>query len=119
MTRLLFRRRRAAFPGPVLDGGRLLQVAGPEAVEVHPRMVAIGAHLATTMVVTGYPAEVTPGWLAPLLNFPGHLDIALHIEPVPNPVAAAELKKQRARLESGRRHGFDKGHLDDPETEAA
>ncbi|MFB6536667.1 VirB4 family type IV secretion system protein [Streptomyces noursei] len=97
----------------------MLNTPGPEAIEVHARALAIGAHLATTLVVTGYPAEVTPGWLAPLLNFPGHLDIALHIEPVPNPVAAAGLKKQRARLESGRRTGFDKGHLDDPEVEAA
>ncbi|MFJ5952496.1 VirB4 family type IV secretion system protein [Streptomyces noursei] len=97
----------------------MLNAPGPEAIEVHARSLAIGAHLATTLVVTGYPAEVTPGWLAPLLNFPGHLDIALHIEPVPNPMAAAGLKKQRARLESGRRTGFDKGHLDDPEVEAA
>ncbi|AOR31015.1 conjugal transfer protein TraC [Streptomyces fodineus] len=103
----------------MVDGGHLLDVAGPEAIEVHARALAIGAHVATTLVVTGYPAEVTPGWLAPLLNFPGHLDIALHIEPVPNALAAAGLKKQRARLESGRRTGFDKGHLDDPEVEAA
>ncbi|MGW0734483.1 VirB4 family type IV secretion system protein [Streptomyces sp. NPDC002851] len=92
---------------------------GPEAVEVHARTLAVGAHLTSTLVVTGYPAEVTPGWLAPLLNFPGHLDIALHIDPIPNPVAAAGLKKQRARLESGRRTGFEKGQLDDPEVEAA
>ncbi|MCJ0875592.1 ATP-binding protein [Streptomyces sp. AP-93] len=104
---------------PAVNSARLLEVAGPEAIEVYARALAIGGHLATTMVVTGYPAEVTPGWLAPLLNFPGHLDIALHIDPVPNPVAAAGLKKQRARLESGRRSGFDKGHLDDPEVEAA
>ncbi|KPC61333.1 conjugal transfer protein TraC [Streptomyces chattanoogensis] len=97
----------------------MLDAAGPEAIEVHARALAVGARLATTLVVTGYPAEVTAGWLAPLLNFPGHLDIALHIEPVPNPVAAAGLKKQRARLESGRRAGYDKGHLDDPEEEAA
>ncbi|MBD0741677.1 conjugal transfer protein TraC [Streptomyces sp. CBMA152] len=97
----------------------MLEAAGPEAVEVHARTLAIGVHLASTLVVTGYPAEVHPGWLAPLLNFPGHLDIALHIDPVPNAVAAAGLKKQRARLESGRRTGFDKGHLDDPEVEAA
>ncbi|AZS76787.1 conjugal transfer protein TraC [Streptomyces lydicus] len=97
----------------------MLDAAGPEAIEVHARALAIGAHLATTLVVTGYPAEVTPGWLAPLLNFPGHLDIALHIEPVPNPVAAEGLKKQRARLESGRRARYDKGNLDDPDVEAA
>ncbi|MER6047289.1 conjugal transfer protein TraC [Streptomyces sp. NPDC001793] len=97
----------------------MFDVSGPESLEVHARTLAVGAHVVTTMVVTGYPAEVTPGWLAPLLNFPGHLYIALHIEPVPNPVAAAGLKKQRARLESGRRTGFTKGHLDDPEVEAA
>ncbi|OIK04379.1 VirB4 family type IV secretion system protein [Streptomyces monashensis] len=119
MTRFRFRPRDTTVDTPIVDGAHLLEVAGPEAIEVHARALAIGAHLATTLVVTGYPAEVTAGWLAPLLNFPGHLDIALHIEPVPNPVAAAGLKKQRARLESGRRTGFDKGHLDDPDVEAA
>ncbi|MDH6223642.1 ATP-binding protein [Streptomyces sp. MJP52] len=104
---------------PTVDAHRLLDVAGPEAVEVHARMLAIGGHLATTLVVTGYPSEVTPGWLSPLLNFPGHLDIALHIDPIPNATAAAGLKKQRARLESGRRSGYEKGHLDEPEVEAA
>ncbi|MFF3911043.1 VirB4 family type IV secretion system protein [Streptomyces sp. NPDC001848] len=119
MIRLRFGPRRSASPTTGIDAAELLHVSGPEAIEVHARTLAIGAHLTTTLVVTGYPAEVTPGWLAPLLNFPGHLDVALHIEPVPNPVAAAGLKKQRARLESGRRTGFDKGHLDDPEVEAA
>ncbi|WP_413470717.1 hypothetical protein [Streptomyces sp. C8S0] len=113
------RTRRTSWESQTIDGAQLLEAAGPQAIEVHARTVAIGAHVATTLVVTGYPAEVTPGWLAPLLNYPGHLDIALHIEPVPNPVAAAGLKRQRARLESGRRAGFDKGHLDDPDVEAA
>ncbi len=102
-----------------VTAAELSEVTGPEAVEVHARTLAIGSHLASTLVVTAYPAEVTPGWLAPLLNFPGHLDIALHIDPVPNPVAAAGLKKQRARLEAGRRTGYDKGRLDEPELEAA
>ncbi|WP_432003362.1 VirB4 family type IV secretion system protein [Streptomyces sioyaensis] len=118
MTRRLLGFRRPS-PAPAVDGAALLDATGPEAIEVHARALAIGSHLATTLVVTGYPAEVSAGWLAPLLNFPGHLDIALHIEPVPNPVAAAGLKRQRARLESGRRTGFDKGRLDDPEVEAA
>ncbi|SHL81307.1 VirB4 family type IV secretion system protein [Streptomyces yunnanensis] len=119
MPRLLHGRPRLHTPPQSTGVEALLDVSGPEAIEVHARTLAIGAHVATTLVVTGYPAEVSPGWLAPLLNFPGHLDIALHIDPVPNPVAAAGLKKQRARLESGRRAGFTKGHLDDPEVEAA
>ncbi|MEV3854980.1 ATP-binding protein [Streptomyces sp. NPDC050095] len=115
-------KRHRHTPAPAsasASAAELLQPLGPESVAVHARMLTVGAHLTSTLVVTGYPAEVTPGWLAPLLNFPGHLDIALHIEPVPNAVAAAGLKKQRARLESGRRTGFDKGRLDDPEVEAA
>ncbi|MCD9589686.1 VirB4 family type IV secretion system protein [Streptomyces sp. 8ZJF_21] len=112
-------RNRHQADHEVVPAGELLRPVGPEALEVHARTLAIGGHLASTLVVTGYPAEVSPGWLAPLLSFPGHLDIALHIEPVPNPVAAAGLKKQRARLESGRRGAFAKGHLDNPEVEAA
>ncbi|WP_037646732.1 ATP-binding protein [Streptomyces hygroscopicus] len=112
-------RNRHQADHEVVPAGELLRPVGPEALEVHARTLAVGGHLASTLVVTGYPAEVSPGWLAPLLAFPGHLDIALHIEPVPNPVAAAGLKKQRARLESGRRGAFDKGYLDNPEVEAA
>ena len=37
----------------------------------------------------------------------------------PAAVAAARLRRQRARLESGRRAGADRGRLDDPDTEAA
>src|SRR5206468_484272 len=91
MTRIRFDRRRPGPPSPVVDAAELLDVTGPEAIEVHARALTVGAHLATTLVVTGYPAEVTPGWLAPLLNFPAHLDIAPHIEPVPNPIAESLL----------------------------
>src|SRR6202035_3189745 len=53
------------------------------------------------------------------LSYPGRLDVALHIDPVPPAAAADRLRRQRARLESGRRAGADRGQLDDPGTEAA
>ena len=92
---------------------------GPAAVEVAARHVRAGDDWAATLAVTGYPAEVSPGWLEPLLSYPGRLDVTLHIEPIPTAVAAARLRRQRARLESGRRHGADRGRLDDPDTESA
>lgn len=92
---------------------------GPDAVEVRPRFVAVGDQLAATLVVSGYPAEVSPGWLEPLLSYPGRVDVALHIDPVPVPVAVQRLRRQRARLESTRRAEYGRGKLDDPETEAA
>lgn len=106
-------------PENSVDTRDVLGQLGPEAVEVHARTLSVGGYLAATLVVTGYPAEVVPGWLDPLLTYPGRLDVALHIDPIPNALAAQQLKKQRARLESSRRSGAEHGHLDDPDTEAA
>ncbi|XES00413.1 hypothetical protein HEP87_59665 [Streptomyces sp. S1D4-11] len=111
--------RRAAAHDEVIDVREELAHLGPDAVEVHARTLAVGDYLAATLVVTGYPAEVVPGWLDPLLTYPGRLDVALHIEPVTRALAAQQLKKQRAHLESTRRTGLDRGRLDDPDTEAA
>jgi hypothetical protein len=69
--------------------------------------------------VTGYPREVAAGWLQPLLTYPGRLDVSLHIDPVDPVTAANRLKRQLAKLESGRRHAADHGRLTDPQVEAA
>ncbi|KOU38746.1 conjugal transfer protein TraC [Streptomyces sp. WM6378] len=117
LHRLLAYRTRSS--SRVVDASTELACLGPDAVEVHARTLAVGGHLAATLIVTGYPAEVVPGWLDPLLTYPGRLDIALHIEPTPSPLAAQQLKQQRARLESSRRADWGRGRLDDPDTEAA
>ena len=87
---------------------------GPPSVEVAARHVRTGDDWSATLAVTGYPAEVSAGWLEPLLSYPGRVDVTLHIEPIPVAVAAARLRRQRARLESGRRAGIDRGQLDRP-----
>ena len=114
LTRTL---RRRALPAPHDTAAD--PVPGPPDVEVAARHLRIGDDYAATLAVTGYPAEVAPGWLEPLLSYPGRLDVALHIDPVPPAAAADRLRRQRARLESGRRAGADRGQLDDPDTEAA
>src|SRR5258707_9446760 len=75
---------------------------GPSSLTVGSKTLAIGdcTH-ATTFAVAGYPAEVGNGWLEPLLSYPARIDVAIHVEPVPAPVAADRLRKQRARIESG------------------
>ncbi|MGW9205654.1 VirB4 family type IV secretion system protein [Embleya sp. NPDC055664] len=79
----------------------------------------IGGEWVASFAVTGYPREVHPGWLQALLTYPGRLDVSLHIEPIDPATAAHGLKKQLARLESGRRYGYDKGRLADPQVEVA
>ncbi|MGC9668469.1 VirB4 family type IV secretion system protein [Planosporangium sp. 12N6] len=97
----------------------LAATVAPASVEVTPRFLRVGDGYAATLVVTGYPAEVGPAWLEPLLSWPGRLDLALHIDPIPAPVAASRLRNQRARFESSRRADAAKGKLADPYVEAA
>ncbi|MCI2420056.1 conjugal transfer protein TraC [Saccharopolyspora sp. K220] len=94
-------------------------VFAPEAIEVHPRHLQIGGDWIASFAVTGYPREVHPGWLQPLLTYPGRLDVSLHIEPIDPRIAADRLRKQLGKLESGRRHTAAHGGLHDPEVEAA
>lgn len=115
------RRRPAVPPGAPGTGaaGLGLHGIGPGSMEVAPRFLRLGDGYAATLAVTGYPDEVSAGWLEPLLAHPGQIDVAVHIEPVPAGVAADRLRRQRARLESSRRADAGRGRLDDPELEAA
>jgi hypothetical protein len=91
----------------------------PAALQVTPAHVRVGDGYAATFAVCGYPAAVGPAWLDPLLSYPGRVDVALHIDPVPAAIAAGMLKKQRARLESTRRLDAEGGKLGDPAVDAA
>lgn len=88
-------------------------------MEIFPGEVRVGDGYAATFVVCGFPAEVGPAWLSPLLSYPGRVTVAVHTRPVPAVVAAPMLTRQRARLESTRRIDTVRGRLTDPLVEAA
>ena len=94
-------------------------VPSPAGIHSHPRSVEIDGVHAATLVVTGYPAEVLPGWLEALTAYPARFDVALHAEPVPPQTAADTLRKRRTRLEAGRREGAGRGRIEDPQVESA
>jgi len=111
MTKLLIRiPRPAAKPATPF---------GPDSIEVHPRALRVGDGWCRSFAITGYPREVGRGWLEPLCAHPGRLDVAVHIDPVPAEVAVERLRRQLARLESGRRADAAKGRLADPDVEVA
>ncbi|ROO63020.1 uncharacterized protein DUF87 [Micromonospora sp. Llam0] len=119
MRRLLHRRAARDPDTAATSTSGVAAVVAPASVEVTPRFLRVGDGYAATLVVTGYPAEVGPAWLEPLLSYPGRIDVTLHIDPLPAPTAAARLRTQRARLESSRRADSEKGRLSDPYVEAA
>ena len=88
-------------------------------MEIFPRRVRTGGTWCETFAVLGYPREVAPGWLSPLLAHPGPVDVALHVVPVANDEAARHLRRQLARFESTRRIEAKQERLADPEMETA
>ncbi|GAA3863660.1 hypothetical protein GCM10022243_32730 [Saccharothrix violaceirubra] len=90
----------------------------PDALSVAARHLEVGGEWVASFAVVGFPREVHPGWLAPLLTYPGRLDVSVHIEPIDPATAASRLKKQLAKLEAGRRHTAEHGRLFDPQVEA-
>ena len=111
MTRLLARLPRPSTRPP--------SAFGPDRVEVRPRALRVGDGWCASLAVVGYPREVGFGWLEPLCAHPGRLDVAVHVEPVPANQAADRLRRQLARMESGRRTDAAKGRLIDPDVEVA
>lgn len=101
---------------PPLTGAGALT---PDALAVWPGHLEVGGEQVASFAITGYPREVHPGWLQPLLTYPGRVDVALHIEPIDPVTAANRLKRQLAKLESGRRYTQDKGRLLNPQVEVA
>ncbi|MBL7496188.1 DUF87 domain-containing protein [Frankia sp. CNm7] len=91
----------------------------PESLVVAPRHLEVGGEYVATFAVIGYPREVHPGWLAPLLTYPGRVDVSVHVEPIDPVTAARRLRRQLAKLESGLRYDDDHGRLADPQAEAA
>ena len=88
-------------------------------VEVAARSLRLGDGACASFAVSGYPAEVGPAWLEPLLAYPGRLDVSVHIEPVPAPVAADRLRRDIARNESSARADDAAGRVPDHAAEAA
>ena len=57
-------------------------LVAPAAVEVARDHLRLDAQYARTLVVTGYPRSVSPGWLSPLIDFEEPLEISLHLHPL-------------------------------------
>lgn len=101
------------------SSGAAYRVHLPDSVEVHPRSLRVAGQLCRTFAVSGYPREVSPGWLEPLAGFGGRAEVAIHVDPVSPQLAAEGLRRQRARLESSRRLDAERGRLADPELQVS
>jgi type IV secretory pathway VirB4 component len=100
--------------------GRVLEAdLWPDTASFEMRRYRCGDSWAAVLLVTGYPASLSWGWLAHLAGAGARVSVALHLDGVPAAVAAMQLQRRRSRLESQRRYASARGQLEDPEVEAA
>jgi hypothetical protein len=60
----------------------------PDTLSVGARHLEVGSEWVASFAIVGFPREVHPDWLAPLLTYPARVDVAVHVDPI-DPVTAA------------------------------
>lgn len=97
----------------------LADVIAPAAVEVARDHIRLDYQYARTLVVTGYPRTVSPGWLGPLIDFEEPIELSLHLYPLESSQMVAMLTHKMVQLHSSRLLAARGGRLADPEREVA
>ncbi|MBV9542831.1 MAG: ATP-binding protein [Chloroflexi bacterium] len=97
----------------------LADLVAPAVVEVTRDHLRLEYQFARVLAVTRYPRSVSPGWLAPLVEFEHPLELSLHIHPLETAVIAKLLGHKMVQLQSSRLVDLRGGRLADPEREVA
>lgn len=97
----------------------VVDLVTPSAVEVTRQHLRLDQQYCRTLVVTGYPRTVSPGWLNPLIDFAEPLEISLHLYPLETGEMVSALTHKMVQLHSSRLLAVRGGKLADPEREIA
>ena len=104
---------------PQPDLPHLADLLAPASVEITPNSLCLEGEYARALAITGFPREVSPGWLAPLLFHDDIADIVFHLHPQENTSMLRHLLRRKNIYQSSRRVNLRQGRLDDPETQVA
>lgn len=96
-----------------------LDLLYPDAVRVHAGELEVGTRWFRGFVAIGYPRQVTPGWLLPLLEFPRPLVLALYTQPLPPGTAMADLNRRLTWQRGSEAANQRLGRLTNPHQETA
>ncbi len=104
---------------PLSDLPHLADLLAPASVEVTRDAICLEGEYVRTLAVTGFPREVSPGWLAPLLLHDDIADIVFHMHPQENGTMLRQLLRRKNIYQSSRRVNLRQGRIEDPETKVA
>jgi conjugal transfer ATP-binding protein TraC len=91
----------------------------PSAIEVGRDHLRLDDQYVRTLVVTGYPRSVRPGWLNPLLDTDLPMELSVHLRPLETSQMLSALSHKLVQLHSSRLLAARGGRLADPEREIA
>ena len=98
---------------------QLADLIAPSAVVERPDHLLIDGDYLRGIAITGYPREVTMGWLAPLITHDDSIDISIHIH-MQHPVAMLRrYRRRKAELRANKRMAARKGWVDNPDDQIA
>ena len=112
-------RQRESPVLPLPDLPHLADLLAPSSVEVTRDAICLEGEYARALAITGFPREVSPGWLAPLLLHDDIADIVFHLHPQENASMLRQLLRRKNIYQLSRRVNLRQGRLDDPETQVA
>src|SRR4030043_1310900 len=96
----------------------LLDLIAPESIEIDFDYIKINNTYFRTIFVAGYPRFVAPGWLEPIINFDGSLDISFYLYPVEGKTVLDDLRRKIAEMEAEIATDLERGKIVDPSTQA-
>ncbi len=88
-------------------------------VEVNRRDVRVGEHRMRALHLAKWPRALAPGFLQGLMATGAHMDLSLHLGPIPSEQASRTLEWQKVRFESAQSLSFKRGRTMSPEAEIA
>lgn len=101
------------------DLPHLADLLAPASVEECRDALRLEDEYVRSLVVTNFPREVLPGWLAPLLLHDDITEIVLHLHPQDSASMLRQLVRRKADFQSSRQVNARRGRLDDPELQVA
>lgn len=91
----------------------------PASVEIRPRELIVDERWLRVYRAVGFPRQVTPGWLLPLLEFPRPHSLAFFAEPIDAREVVAQMSRRLVRQQGSEAARRALGHLADPVVAAA
>lgn len=105
-----------AFADGVIN---IKDIIAPSGIEIDFNDIRIGSTYYRTYFIAGYPREVGPNWLSPVVNFSHALDISMFYYPIDAKEVLKNLRRKITEMQTELNIEYKEGRILDPELQLA